>query len=322
MAQVLSTSQQVSFGVGDGRVPLRWTPHFGNCVSTDIAASCFRLYPDVEAIARVSIGDLEYTGRRGQEYKTEYITFNDSDSANTQYTPIAGSVDVDLSFAFDSNGDVLVDISFHHNADTGEIVASAKFTGAIRVEYITAYRIYSYKPYVDRLGTGISSGYYAEYGTLVAFYQGNITTYTIEPPEVTHPQRHTELYRVVSKYITNENGAWEYPDTWPAGTWPDAGAPADGDALSIHERVHEVGYLQLYASGNVQFNKYLARNEQPKVAIPTYSPSYEAKWTGDNILDSSDWSREYASVDLQSIISRLESEYPGISGTDNANSGS
>lgn len=324
MAENLKTSLTLNLDAGAGGTsPQKWVvDRKGACVGSnyDFFTRCYRLYP-VEAVAGTQVasdGILSFSGDTGQESMKEYLKFSNSDTASGSL-PISELVYVDLNFAFDGEGNRIKDseITFRHDPENYQIVASKPFYGAVHVHYISRYALYSYKPAVDVRRSG---GYFAQYGNIISFFKNNITELEVSPPEWDESPVRLELYRVTSNILLNKHGNWETPLDWDntpdgAKAWlNDADSPVKGGNGAENERVHEIGYFQ-EGTLIIHYDRAYVSYEAPKVGA-TWTPQYKFAWSQslDAAQDDESLLDTLNSLNLEEVLSRVRDTYKGITG--------
>ena len=247
-------------------------------------------------------------------------------------SPIA----VDLQFAFDSDGNSLggsagggglvppggsnddPPLSFTFDKSSYEIVASQKFSGAIKVTYVTAFRVLKYFP--DFLTTpNIYPSFTKQattiyYGNILAFYKGSMAMIEVERPNVPDQQREKQLYTVTTQVMINSNGAWERPNNFPANVWPDQDSPqSEDDPHLSYTRTHEVGMLGAGSAGLINRKTYRIPAEQPYTGFTLpHSPAgteYTLQFSAGTEFVATEWEDAYGTVDFDRIVERAQFDY-------------
>lgn len=261
-------------------IPLELVASFDDPLASRPPWSTIRLFPSLTGVdMEASRGDVEYTGQQGQLTRNEYIEFRNTRTANVAYPINNGAITTDVRFAYDIEGNQLnpADLSFTAQPYRKEILANRDFVGAIRVEYVSSYRIYRYQPEGGIIYSPAGQLLFANYGTVLAFRNQQFALLEIIPPSLSfdNSQFKRELYRVVSTVQVNQNGAWEKIDNFDSGAfWADPNAPRVGDSLFEYERVHEIGYISTFHLGNVTYETESLTPEQGPTGNPlTYQPA-------------------------------------------------
>lgn len=330
MADPRFTSTSVNFGKEDaGETPLVIIEKHDVLCPNAGDAVCIRIYPDKVFKVRASAGEVERTDEVRQEIRKEFLRFTNSDEATTSY-PLYGLESLDVSFAFDEEGNQIGAGSaifpssdpFKLWIETNEngakkIKCSRKFFGVVKIEYFTQYRLWEYRPGVEEFGnnllyTGGGKGYKATFGTIAAFYNGTLALYDVPGYDVAEYEEYREAYRVVSRYLVNENGAWEKPEGWPGETWVEDGSPDPSGGYQELQRVHELGLLQYRSGGRVVEQRFEYRPELPRRTNQVFAPRYILEISPDASFLGTDFEGDYSSINWDDILTVLRTRYPRI----------
>ena len=274
-----------------------------------------RLFPNVTGVTAVaSAGRVEYTGQVGQQGRNEFVTVQNSDSFSANYPIDGGNVAVQVMFAYDGLGNSIPtgSLSFSATDLSSEIKSNIPFTGAVRLVYITSYRVYRYQPTGGVSHNASGTLLYRNYGTVLMF-KGEISVVLdtvgqgfTEKDE----QRNKELYRVVSTLQSNESGTWEKHPTFDAGgAWADAGAPQkdDGIARTEFQRVHEIGYVVSGTTSQIAYHNVDAPLEQgTNAGLPVLSYNE----TAGSSFDSTIWMDTYNNIDKIVTKAAAQKRFP------------
>lgn len=330
MADPKFTSTSVNFGKGDADdTPIVIIEKHDKLCPNAADAICIRIYPDAVFKVRTSVGEVKRTDTAVQEIRKEFLRFTNSDEAQTSY-PLYGLENLDLSFAFDEEGNQIgagsaifpsadpfkLWVERNDNGAT-KIKCSRKFFGVVKIEYFTKYRLWEYRPGVEEFGSNLlytngDRGYKATFGTIAAFYKGTLAMYDVGGYDVGEYEEYKEAYRVVSRYLVNENGAWEKPEGWPGETWVETGSPDPSGGYQELQRVHELGLLQYRSGGRVVEQRFAYRPELPKLTNQVFAPRYLLEISPDSSFFDTDFEGDYSSINWDDIITTLQVRYPRI----------
>lgn len=320
-----NTSVTVSFGGGERSALVIFAGHTGYCNIFEWI--CYRVYPHDVIDIRTNAGTIDRSADVVVENHTEYLTFNNTNTANLQF-PAYGEPAVTFDVYFDTAGATQAfgdkgviggkGLSATFNKDANQIVASEAFFGLATVTYQTTYRVWHYVPQIDENGTfshtNADYSIKTTYGMLAALYNGSITTFNTSPLDKGGGNNQQyEVYRVTSEAVNNANGAWERHKEFPTKTWSDEGAPQNNSAYMTYERVHEIGVLT-GSSRSLAVHQYHVRNENPHKASTVWKPQYKATFDDGKGTLETVYEEAWASLDLNDIRADLRKRYPGITG--------
>lgn len=235
-----------------------------------------RLYPPVYAELVATIGDVFSIGIRQEDIYREVVTFSGNTEIELKYPPVAvfGVSFETIGKLFDNDGN---NISVSFILTNGGLVRASKVCfGVVWVSYTTKYRLLEYNYEV----TGISGGGSRVVGgTVMAFYNKDVATFTPDAPELPEDDELTEQYRIISKAIVQKEEAYEYPPGWTgeigSPTWEDD-LPDPKKPWVVEERVHEIGYKDQY--DRVLRRTFSVRIYTPKTFDELYEPVKETIW--------------------------------------------
>lgn len=273
MGKVVIATLEVPFVdpdlVGEDGFGLRMILEEGIVIGND---RFIRMYPDVPAKLRASIGDIIRLGAHAEVIEEESLQFNGTASAQTEF-PVAQLLNVvDFGSLFDRDGN---SVSASFTAKDGQVVTEQPVFGAIVVDYNTTYRRLQYKPQVTgNVNTAIT----IKLGTILAFFNGSVATFDVQPsafPDI----EEFELYALESKTVVQEDSVFEFPPNFTEANDFDpvfpqlpgsSNIPDPGGAFIIVRRFHEIGYIT--ASGSFTSREFFVQNERPFVGNFTFKP--------------------------------------------------
>lgn len=117
-----------------------------------------------------------------------------------------------------------------------------------------------------------------------------------------------ELYRVVSKIVTDPDGNWEFPVGFPTtNTYPGHTGGPDTSTYLVSERTHELASLT--TDGSHTTSQSPGDWEQPFTGDGTYDPAYELI---KNTTAPAGFETAMAGVDWTTIEADVAARYPGI----------
>lgn len=280
-----------------------------------------RQYPPVDAELFVSRGEISVVGIVREYLEAEVVTFEQSTTANTSKI-MNRDVTIVKDWAFDvSTGREVRNARFTPHLGTTLIESSKPITGGVIVTYSSLYKELEYifdVEIVDKThdaASGIIGDINMYTGALVAYYEGATATLILRPPRLTSATatESLEIYKVVSRVVVNDKGAWEKPENWPDDNdyeqYPSAEGPDVGDPYIEDERVHEVGLVDDFGRFTLQTRH--TPNRQPFEEISLFKPPYKfsSSYAAEKISDPT------CAVRYDPIISRLKRVY-GFSDND------
>jgi len=321
MSKKIDTSINVEFGSDenwfdegeacagwDSSAQLKWTPGTGIPPSGDMI---LLLYPAVPADVSASNGTMGIGPRHSRTITEEIIVFSgDSSTGNYPVTGIS-SITIINAYAKDCNA---VEPKKHPviSAKHGKFKASFPFVGAVRVSYNTSYQEYywTYNKPPEHAGI-INTGWML--GEVFAFYKGAMAKMPIEIGAI-RDTKYAELYRVVSEYIADSEGAWEVPEGWPEeNSYPHLPAVdgPDQSAFQQLKRTHEIGYCDKYKTN--YNDRFHIKPEEPYVGTSNYKIKHKLEKAeapeGDTADETAAWEEAFASTDWAGIESTLKKRY-------------
>lgn len=266
MAEKLATQLTARLS-GAGRGALQIVPHtiedddgFVIAQYTTLANPYLwlRLYPAVNAKLRAAVGSVISDGVRAERVTNEVVVFTGQAQAQTKY-PASGGLALDYEgMTFDADGHA---ISAHVGVGAdGALHADPPFYGAVIVSYDTTFKLLKYSYGFESFDGGLlagaitggltSGGGKIKGGAVLAFYGGEVASYTPPAPELPSEEGdRTELWRDVSYAIETRDGVYERPVGWTGAagspTWA-GGKPDPEEWWNEIERVHKVALLDQF----------------------------------------------------------------------------
>ena len=296
---VASTTLTVSFApAADGTLGLQLVEH-KNVDANGFEVPTFqaldgnlstkiRQYPADKVALVATKGEANYEGKYTEDIEKESVKFSGTSSSTKWPVDSLVSVD-DIGHKYDEDGNKISDpVGFAITTD-GQIEASQFFFGVVLVTYKTSYRLINYDYEITTIVGGLSGirtvGIRIEGGTVLAINKGEIAEFETPLPKSDGEKDYTELYRVTSTSIINEEGEWEKPPGWTgeddSPTWP-GGDPDPAEPHIEKERVHRIGYTD--KKGTVFPRRQLIRAADPKKFDSSYTIPKELKITEDSRL--------------------------------------
>ncbi len=232
-------------GVGGNRLFLVLDSTFG---TFGIGIRRLRLYPGVQQAKVVTnIGTVTKGGVHVQAIEKEVIQFSGGTTASTAF-PIVNLVGSIETFGggsiFDREGNT---INPTFTVENGQVVSSEPTFGAVQLSYQTTYLQLDYEGDITIVtgGVGTGVGAAAQLGTVLAFFNGSVATLELTPADFPGDEG-TELYKVISEAVIQEDTLFELPVGWTG----QPGSPTHSNGLPDHtissitvERVHEQGFI-------------------------------------------------------------------------------
>lgn len=299
-----------------------------------------QLYPAVDAEVFVTAGSLS-GGTTRVTTITAAAIFNGSDTANVEY-PITRLISAELlvshpvtnynvlggiggggGFALDKAIQQSTTIAEGITVENYQLKAAAPLYGAYLVTYETSYKEYRWRhgapasPKVDFIGMAVATLKTGEATslTLLATEAGGENNATdpetpSTPEVVVVRESRTELYRVVSDYVSDPDGQWEKPPNFPTDiVYPGASIEEgpDQDIYIVSERTHELGNVDRF--GSIREELFTVRVLQPYSTNSNYRPKYRLEWQP---MPDNTWQRAFERIDVRRLIAGLKNRYPGI----------
>lgn len=314
----LDTSLTVSFGDTDNQISLslefeRFIPVVGNPAGEAI----IRMYPDVDADLFASTGEIEFGEHKRDDHIAEIVTFSQSNTASTQKNMDTNPV-IEKSWLFDTEtGKKVNNARFTPILGTTEIQCDQTITGAVLVTYKSFYRELLFTMFIEWASNNnlISNPRWTGFATffkstILAYYEGAVASLDVSPPALTTPtaEEATEIYRVASYVVVNDEGAWERPDNWPDENtyedYPGLEGPDVGTAYVEHERVHEIGVVDSF--GRFQNRTYFTPRRKP---MDTGTDNYHFPYEFVSSYTSQEFTDPACAINYNNIVSYLKKTY-------------
>ncbi len=307
MATLLTATVQVQHAeAGPPRLKLEFTPdiNFGTGVP-------FRCYPPNPNQVVSKFGTFSNLGNTSRLIENETVTFDNSESAPTEYPNPTGLTITPSGIMYDSELNA-ISPSFVYNTSRDVIeafVAGQKTAviGAIHVDYTVNYTRFEYTPFSGTVN-GILTTIYSN---IIAYKDGAIAT--LDMRVQTREQRDwIEAYNVFSYVLTDDQttpeSSYEYPPGWPGDPSYQGlpSAPTPADTSITRRRVVEIGWVDRLARG---FRRnYYEKIYQPYVGSATYKPA----WKFEKGSVPAGFFVGLSTIDYNKIFTNVQSRYPGV----------
>jgi len=247
----LSTTLQVAYKdeFKDGDFPIVWENH-GNFalrpqggVKFWIASEGFsvplRLYAPLGTSVGTSVGQIKarYTGINF--VRGEVLAFNGSQEVTLKY-PVNY---VNISGTNFVNEDGSPASPTLQVVGPGIVRASKPVYGVAFANYDAPYRVYEYIYETTATGSSLAqvTGSMITGGSVYAHYGKKYVTHSA--PELKFGETEfSEIYRVITELIIDEEEVWQKPKEWPDKTFNDE-KPDPDEAYLEQENVHEIGQI-------------------------------------------------------------------------------
>lgn len=303
----LSATLPVEFSPGEAP-PLILEPGSTEPGAMTSSVIKLRLFPAVEALLRATAGTVVFAETRIRRVVYEILAFRGDNRVRTRY-PISGGFSwQSLNLAFDRQGRTVQPV-ITHDLLTSEVIADQAFYGGVRVAYDAAYRVIDYTPEIH-WNPQIASGgaVIVQTGMVLAYYQGQIATLSVEAEFGEPSAQYVELYRVISHIVLDPDGAWEEPPGWPEeNKYPTTNAEGpDPDNSFTDERPHEIARINTL--GQIDISNYYVSWAKPYTGASNYRPRYRLR----RGVAPEGYQEAFAVVDWGQIRQRLARLYPGL----------
>jgi len=270
MPNALQAQVQASIAPSDSAIQLLIEPDPAGAPDLDIH---LLLYPAVGAYLAASAGVVRYGNNKSVPVAGGVITFSGSSKASLPKLPTVDNPVFMVLYSFDTQGQP-IPISVQFDRLTGAVEASAECYAAVAyTTYKTTARELIYTPLTESLGQGTRT----TFGVICAYYPPRSQViYEVQPFSSDDGNVEVEVYRIVSGAVTNNDGEFEKPPSYPAsGAYPDKTLVLDTSQTLETERVHEIGYMD--QRGRAWVRSLFVPTKEPYVGDGEYAPNKSCK---------------------------------------------
>lgn len=206
-----------------------------------------------------TVGTLNACGRVVKKVEKNFQTLSGSESLTLPQSGVGYRVLV----AMDDSGS-RINPSITMASDGRTIKFGQKVWGLIQIDgYDQSCVAYDYAP---ALISGVVT-----YGLVAAFKAGQASIFQVPMSTYSYGQDEFEIYRVESKTLINDKGAWEMPTGWPNNpSYPNGATPPKPKVGVTTSRVHEIGMISL--TGYFYSRTYDPMIYQPYFGDRNYNP--------------------------------------------------
>lgn len=210
------------------------------------------------------------------EEKEQFITL----SGSTEYVLPSDTCSFDILICITEDGSRTTP---QYSIQSGVVTFAEKVWGLFRVgKYLQTVTYLQYTPKTtgsSNQGTGMGTGvmgFLDEYGTVAAYKQGVVAVLDISPiTSQGNGSEEVEIYRIESKVLINDKGAWEMPNGWPnSPTYGNGIAPPKPKIGVVTTRIHEIGFVSML-SGYIYTRQFNHSWNQPYFGSLSYKPKTE-----------------------------------------------
>ena len=265
----------------------------------------FQMFPAIGAKVFSTNGAIANEGRREISDLTAIVVFSGGDSASAPL-PITNLQSVKPITDVYSEDGKKVSVRPVRNAGNYGLKTEQPIYGAFLIQYRTTYKQYYWKFDGPKDAT---EEFYLQ-GVVVAYFEGSSATLEFDWGSSGISLDKTEIYRVVSKYVVDSAGGWEYPPGWPDDTSYSQSSTddqPDNSAAQVLERVHYIGYVNKRGSESTDF--FLVHIEEPFRGHSSYRPQYHLETTR-SAPDG--FESAFESIDFAQIESDMRDRFPNI----------
>lgn len=297
--------------VADPKPVLRWTGH--QSIVMGSAVRYFRLYGPFgggglalagvpSALGAVHLAtapdgaSAEFTGDTRTEQRRELVTFSGSQRAGLKW-PAASSLWATPLSGVGSLSDPAAP-SFWLGDNGGAIYSNQPYTGVMRVQYATAYRVVRWTPPIN--------WYFAddwETPVLVATWGGTVAEHIITGEDSEDSRDYETRAVVIAKAIYYEEQGYEYLDGWPDTAEYPTGDPAPPEGI-VDGRVVEL--IEINRLGRIRYGREQLRNLYPYQLDPAYRPPLQIDWV-DSAPDG--YEEAWSAHPTAEILAYLQARY-------------
>lgn len=249
-----TTEAQFDPGSGAG---LQFAIHPG---ITPFGVTKVRQYPDANPILRTNLGFVTREHSETVRIVREVVIFSGSSTASANFPIIANWDLFNFGGFFDEDGN---EVQVGFNIKNGTLIATRSFFGAVEISYDTTFRLLRYE---GAIFEGVFS-----VGVILAFLDGNVTTFEIPLPELPEDD-FVELYRITSNMVATDDETYEEPTGWtgqPGSPTHPEGLPDGAEANIRVARVHEIGRIN--SRNTVSKRTFFVEREVPFKGTSTFS---------------------------------------------------
>lgn len=216
-----------------------------------------------------TVGSVQIINTSTKHIKASYTTISGQQTYSLPYPGV--SVEIVLAFNAEEAPIPYPGVGITYSADQKTAIFSVPFYGIIKVgEYDQPVSVLKYFPLIESLGAGTK----VTYGRVAAYKAGQLAVVEPQPFNVKNGEDEFEIYRVESKGLINDKGAWEYPNGWPNNPSYPNGAEAPKPRVGVvTTRVHEIGLIA--ASGYFYSRAYDVPVNRPYFGDSAYQPVKE-----------------------------------------------